>query len=345
MAEWTQCPSCQLKHVARPDGLCPRCRHPIAVGWGAGPAAPVPAPAAVAASTTLAPPAPGLPPASPPPPGAGLPAVTFPVGMAAAPYAFTVGRFIGGVFGTWGRVAGWIVPVALVAYSPGAFALYRLYARMPTGGPPADPLALFRPLAGFLILLVLITPLERVAIARAGVRRLRQEPVGLADMLGTAFRFFFPTVALLFLVGLAVMGTACTLFIVPAILLTAWAASLPAMITEGIGPIEALKRSWALTRGLRWQVFAGFLVVTLIVVAVSCVLQGALTAVVVAAAVGVAREDPHRMMGAMSVVQATNVLLQGVYDTVLTTATAVAYHQLRVAAEGPVAQHLGQVFE
>jgi len=249
------------------------------------------------------------------------------------------------VFSTWGRVAGFVIPVALVAYAPGAIALYRMYAGLGPGRTPDSPLALLRPFAVFFILLILVTPLERVAIARAGVRRLRAEPVGMADMLGTAFRFFFPTAALLLLVGLAVLGTACTLFIVPAILLTAWAASLPAMITEGLGPIEALKRSWALTRGLRWQVFAGFLVVTLIIFAVSCVLQGVLTGVVVAAAAAAAREDPQRMLGAMSVVQATNMLLQGVYDTLMTTATAVAYHQLRVAAEGPAAQHLGQVFE
>jgi hypothetical protein len=265
--------------------------------------------------------------------------------MAAAPYAFTVGRFIGGVFTTWGRVAGFIIPIALVAYAPAAVALYRLYAHMPAGQPPSDPFVFVRAFAAFFILLLVLTPIERAAIVRAGVRRLQDEPVELGDMLGTALRVFFPTVLLMLVVGLAVMGTACTLMIVPMILLTAWAASLPAMIAEGLGPIEALKRSWALTRGLRWQVFAGFLVVALIIFAVSCVLQGVLTAVVVAAAAGVAREDPQRIMGAMSVVQATNTLLQGVFDTVMTTATAVAYHQLRVAAEGPPAQHLGQVFE
>ena len=26
MAEWTICPSCQLKHSVRNDGLCPRCQ-------------------------------------------------------------------------------------------------------------------------------------------------------------------------------------------------------------------------------------------------------------------------------------------------------------------------------
>jgi hypothetical protein len=30
MAEWIICPSCQLKHSARPDGSCPRCHQPVA---------------------------------------------------------------------------------------------------------------------------------------------------------------------------------------------------------------------------------------------------------------------------------------------------------------------------
>ena len=32
MADWTICPSCQLKHTARNDGLCPRCHQPVAAG-------------------------------------------------------------------------------------------------------------------------------------------------------------------------------------------------------------------------------------------------------------------------------------------------------------------------
>lgn len=29
MAEWKICPSCNLRHSARPDGLCPRCHKPL----------------------------------------------------------------------------------------------------------------------------------------------------------------------------------------------------------------------------------------------------------------------------------------------------------------------------
>ena len=265
--------------------------------------------------------------------------------MAAAPYAFTVGRFIGGVFSTWGRTARWIVPLALVAYAPAAVAMYRMYSSLASSGASTpEPLMLLRSFGGVIILLTLLTPLERAAIARAGVRRLQEQPVGLGDMLSTALRFFFPVLGLMLLVGLAFFFTFWTLFIVPLILLTAWSASLPAMVTEGLGPIEALKRSWSLTRGLRWQVFAGFLVVILILFAVSCLLQSALTAAVLGAAAAAGGNDPQRLLGTMAVMQAANMLMEAVYDSVLTAATAVAYHQLRVAAEGPPAQRLAQVF-
>jgi hypothetical protein len=36
MAEWTICPSCQLKHSLRSDGLCPRCHQPVEAGTAAG---------------------------------------------------------------------------------------------------------------------------------------------------------------------------------------------------------------------------------------------------------------------------------------------------------------------
>lgn len=38
MAEWTVCPHCHLKHTRRPDGACPRCKHPADGGETSAPA-------------------------------------------------------------------------------------------------------------------------------------------------------------------------------------------------------------------------------------------------------------------------------------------------------------------
>ena len=44
MSEWTICPSCQLKHSLRNDGLCPRCHQPVEAGAPVDAMAPPPLP-------------------------------------------------------------------------------------------------------------------------------------------------------------------------------------------------------------------------------------------------------------------------------------------------------------
>ena len=194
-------------------------------------------------------------------------------------------------------------------------------------------------IAMFLLLAVLM-PAVMAAIVQAGLRRVRGEPVSLGDALGAAGRSYFPVFGLLFLVGLAYIGTICTV-VVPFILLTGWSASLPVLLAERLGPVEAMKRSWELTRGLRWQVFGGFCVLVLIMWAVACMFQG----IVMGAIVGVTAGAGGDPTASMPIAQAASLLVQGLEHTLFSTGTAVVYHQLRVATEGPATSTLGQVFE
>lgn len=318
MAEWTQCPSCQLKHVARADGSCPRCGQPVAVlaapAWG-----------------SLS--APGHPVA----PQAFVPG-------ASAPHAFTVSRFLESVFRTWGRNAGSLIPLALLLHAPVALAMYQLYTRLPSKTSAPDELGWFVGLLAAGGVMLLVFPLELVAFAQGGLRRLRDEPVTLGDMLRAGGRAYFPALGLVLLVGLAYLGTFCTI-VLPLFLLTGWAASVPAMTAEGLGPIRALSRSWALTRGLRWEVFAGFLVVILAAASCACVVQMLVSVVLIGGGALAGGGDPERMLSSLGGVQAVNMLVQGIQSSLVTTATAVAYHQLRVATEGPGSSHLARVFE
>ncbi len=347
MPEWTQCPSCRLKHALRPDGLCPRCRHPVATGRGSAPAGASPAGWGIGGGSAPAAPAPAAP--APDPWAAAAAAYPAaqpgPAGSSAPRGSFTVGGLVSGAFVTWGRNALWVIPLALLLYAPGAAAMYRMYAQMLVPGrPPPDPIPFLARAGVATGLLLLLDPLARLAVARAGVRRLRGGTLDLGDLLGSAIRSYLPAVGLLVLVGLA--GAVSLVTVVgPLVLLTGWAAALPAMVTERLGPIAALRRSWELTRGLRWQVFAGFLAVAAVVIAVWCMVYGAVTALVVAAAVAAQGKNPEQLVGTMGVVQAVNVLLQGLYTSVFTTASAAAYHQLRAAAEGPSAAQLERVFE
>jgi hypothetical protein len=271
-----------------------------------------------------------------------------------APHAFTVGRFLEKTFSTWGRNTPWLIPLSLVIHAPMAFAMYHLYSGLGAAGARgAGAGAELQQFQRFLIpalvtfgLYLVLTPLELVAISRAGVRRMRGEPFGWGELVGEAARCYFPAAAVLLLTSLAGTATVCTV-VVPFILYTAWAVAIPALTFERRGPIEAMKRSWELTRGLRWQVFAGFLVVGLAMWSCACAVQSVMSVVVIgfAAAAGGAGGDPQRLMSSMGGLQAVNMLVQGVLYSALFTGSAVAYHQLRVATEGPGTSQLERVFE
>lgn len=329
MAAWTTCPSCKLKHSERPDGLCPRCRLPIRAAPAAFPtfaapaAPPPPAPPVLGATPGWAPP-----PAYPPPAGYAPPPGYAGTGI------FSVGELLSATFSTWFAVAGTVIPVAILFALPAGLLMYRAYTG--DGRQPDTSAVVWAAALDFLL-----TPLEALIIARAGVRRLRQEPVELGELFGAGARSSLPALALLVLVTLAVAGSFLTVVGIPfgLFLLTAWAACIPAMTAEELGPIRALGRSWELTRGERWSVFGGFLVLVLLVLVVAFVISLVSTTVLMA---GTGLRTARSVAGITQVVSA---LLQAVLGSLITTATAVAYHQLRTAREGHGAAQLGRVFQ
>jgi hypothetical protein len=102
----------------------------------------------------------------------------------------------------------------------------------------------------------------------------RDHTVG--DLFSSAAPAILPLIAFGILYGIGV-GIGLILVIVPGlILLTFWSVGAPAIVIEGVGPIEAFGRSWRLVRGEAWSVFATLLVVLLMVIAIGVVL-GAIT--------------------------------------------------------------------
>lgn len=86
--------------------------------------------------------------------------------------------------------------------------------------------------------------------------------------LRVALSKMLPVLALLVVWALGV-GLGWVLVIVPGvILMTMWAVSMPAVVSEPVGPIKALGRSRALTKNNRWRVF-GVLILLLIVIFVA----------------------------------------------------------------------------
>lgn len=95
---------------------------------------------------------------------------------------------------------------------------------------------------------------------------------GVGDLFSAASPFILPLIGFGILFGIGVTIGLILLVVPGLILLTFWSVGAPAIVVEGIGPIDAFKRSWQLVRGDAWSVFGVLLVVFLIVIVIGVVL-------------------------------------------------------------------------
>ncbi len=92
--------------------------------------------------------------------------------------------------------------------------------------------------------------------------------LGVGDLFSAASPFILPLI--LFGIGVTI---GFILLVGPGlILITFWSVGAPAIVVEGIGPIDAFGRSWRLVRGDAWSVFGTLLIVLLIVLVIGVVL-------------------------------------------------------------------------
>ncbi len=95
---------------------------------------------------------------------------------------------------------------------------------------------------------------------------------GVGDLFSAAMPSILPLIGFGILFGIAVTIGFVFLIVPGLILITFWSVGAPAIVAEGIGPIDAFKRSWQLVRGDAWPVFGVLLVVLLIVIVIGVVL-------------------------------------------------------------------------
>ncbi|HET6413110.1 MAG TPA: glycerophosphoryl diester phosphodiesterase membrane domain-containing protein [Anaeromyxobacter sp.] len=251
---------------------------------------------------------------------------------------------IGRTFATWWRNAPRFSLLGALAYAPLSAMMYRLYARLPGLAAERRPEAFGPRIMGELglawVLSFVLTILLLGAVCQGALESLRGGRARLGAMVAAAFRRSGAILAILLFGLLAFFGTLCTV-VVPFLLVTAWIAAIPAALAERLGPIRAMRRSWDLTRGHRWPVFAGYLVVGAGVMAVGIVVQS-LTMVVAMAALGAERTGPG---GALAVPMAIYQLVGGALSTATIATSAVAYHGLRTMKEGGDPAFLARVFE
>jgi hypothetical protein len=149
------------------------------------------------------------------------------------------------------------------------------------------------------------------------------ESLSAGAALGRAAQFAGRLIVASFLIGLVVF-CGLVLLIVPGIILACGLAVSPtALVLERLGPIEAMGRSWNLTRGYRGKVF-GTLLITVFLIVLPYIALGAVSAVLIplAGSAGVV------LAGLLMVT--LGVLISPFFYVALT----VLYYDLRIRKEG-----------
>jgi hypothetical protein len=236
---------------------------------------------------------------------------------------FAVGAVIGRSFQVWGRNLVAFSIVTLVANVP----VLLLVALRPDAAGAGWGMAES--------MVSLVSGLIAVGALTYGVlESLRGGRVGLGGLLRSGLRSFGPIFAVSFRVGLWLIG-GLLLFVIPAIV---WYCGLyvaiPAVVVERhlASSADALARSRELTKGHRTAIFLVALVVTAVVIAGG-------TAIGVASRALAADLLSRRLLDVLATCVAA--VLGGLTEC----ASAVAYHDLRIAKEGVSTAELVKVFE
>jgi hypothetical protein len=167
------------------------------------------------------------------------------------------------------------------------------------------------------------------AVTYGAVQHLAGRPVRFGAMLAAGLRRLLPVVAACVAAG-AMVCAAFLLLIVPAFVVgCAVTVTVPTAVIERIGPIEAVRRSWALTRDHRLVIFGAWLAIGAVSFGANMALQ--LVAVLFGS-----------MAPAAALIALPFYLLVATLPTVL---PAVAYHELRAAKEGVATEELAKVFD
>ena len=135
-------------------------------------------------------------------------------------------------------------------------------------GPPNLPL-----IGGGYLLLLILLPVTVGAVSRAGIDLALGNPVTVRSAFAGVARRYWALLALTLVAGLAIVPLLLC-FPVAIWIGVRWVVAVPALLAEGIGPLRALGRSWALTKGSWWRLFGILLLVYLL----QSVVSGALGA-------------------------------------------------------------------
>lgn len=136
------------------------------------------------------------------------------------------------------------------------------------------------------------------------------------------------TMAGLFIVIACLYLGVLLLMAIPAAYLTArWVAAVPGLVEQSWGPIEALNKSWALTRGQIWRCFFYVVLLYLFYFVLYAIIMGLALA-------GVAAVFIYSPAASGAVYGAVNAILPVLWSPLSAAAFVLLYYDLRVRQEG-----------
>ncbi len=258
----------------------------------------------------------------------------------AAGPAVVVGAVLSRTMRAWWAHALAFSAMSVVAYAPmiAAFGVFSwsVFARLQGGAP--DPAQILKQsvvlLAGAAVTTVL-SVVEMGAVTYGTVRWLNGERAPFGQMIAVGLRRGLPVVGTGFVVWLVTVAGMLLLLVPGVMFLVAACVAVPAAVVERPGVEGALRRSFDLTRGSRWPLFAAGLAVVVVMWLLSMAVQLGATVLVVAL-------PPPQALGVTLVVSQLGNALFSVLPAV---AVAVCYHDLRLAKEGVDTAQLARVFE
>lgn len=335
---WITCPACGLKHSPRPDGLCPRCRSRTGELSSSAPPPLAPPPAFGAPR-----PFPGgaAAPEQPLPTSAWGGGPPPPMAAGSAVDQITVGTIVNKTFSVWwanlGKFIGSLllayVPLALIGVAAAVAAAYTSADGGSAGEPPVQVFVTILPIVVIAALAFAVLVLAQFGgVVYATLQHLAGKRTTVGAMFGVGFRRAWP----LFVVGLAgglLVMLGFIALIVPGVIVALGLSLVYAVVVaERVTAVEAIKRSFALTKGKRGTIMGALFVIMCAMWAASLLGNVATIA---------ARSNQVLAVGGVFL----SLALQLALTPLSTVAIAVAYHDLRVAKEGMDTSQLAKVFE
>jgi hypothetical protein len=250
---------------------------------------------------------------------------------------FSVGGVLATTVSVWWKHVLAFTAMSFAVYAPFGVAVASLYGTVFQRPSRADEVAkLGIGMLGAWLLTVLLAVVQAGAVTYGTVRHLSGERARFGEMLRAGIRRGLPVVGVGILLWFAVMAGLVLLVVPGVVLLVATSVAIPAAVVERPGVVGAIRRSFALTRGRRWPLFAAGLSILVTVWVLVAVVQ-----VGTAVAATALLPPPKAIFALFAASQLGNVF----FSVLPLIGMSVAYHDLRVEKEGIDTAALARVFE